>query len=130
MNLRYRTASIIVLFVLAVGCKKPVNDQDAIRASIEKHLSAVSGLNLSAMDREVKQVSITGDHADAVVDFRLKDGSTGMQVAYTLDRKDGAWNVVDSKPMGMPDVPGMGGAPMGAPGSGNNSMPAGHPPLN
>ena len=39
--------------VLTAGCNKPVNDQDAIRASIEKHLHGRADLNLVAMDREV-----------------------------------------------------------------------------
>jgi len=41
---------MIFVFAFAAGCKKQVNEQDAIRASIEKHLSARSDLNLSAMD--------------------------------------------------------------------------------
>ena len=129
MNRLLSICTMIALFVFVVGCKKPVNDQDAIRASIERHLSGVSGLNLSAMNRVVKQVSINGDNATAVVEFQLKDGSTGMQVGYTLERKGTDWNVVQSKPLGMPDMPGM-GMPAGAPDGGGNSMPPGHPAVN
>jgi hypothetical protein len=129
MNRRFGICTMIILFAVISGCKKPVNDQDAIRASIDKHLSGVSGLNLSAMNREVKQVSINGDNANAVVEFRLTDGSTGMQVGYTLERKGADWNVVQSKPLGMPDMPGM-GMPGGAPDGGANSMPPGHPAVN
>jgi hypothetical protein len=130
MNRRSWTCVMIVLIALISGCKKPVNDQDAIRASIERHLSGVSGLNLSAMNRVVKQVSINGDNATAVVEFQLKDGSTGMQVGYTLERKGADWNVVQSKPLGMPDMPGMGMPGAGAPNGGGNSMPPGHPAVN
>ena len=130
MNRRFGICTVIVLFAFISGCKKPVNDQDAIRASIERHLSAVSGLNLSAMNRVVKQVSINGDNATAVVEFQLKDGSTGMQVGYTLERKGADWNVVQSKPLGMPDMPGMGMPPGGAQDGGGSSLPQGHTPVN
>ena len=64
--IRWHFVSILAVFcALAAGCGKRVNDQDAIRASIEKHLTGRADLNLAAMDREVKQVTVNGDHATA-----------------------------------------------------------------
>src|SRR5260370_28588276 len=98
MNGRFWTGTMIFLFTFAAGCKKQATDQDAIRASIDKHLSGVAGLNLSVMDREVKQISVNGDHATAQVEFRLKQGSGAMQVEYALDRQDGEWAGVGTQP--------------------------------
>ena len=131
MNRRSWTCTMIFLFAFAVGCKKQVNDQDAIRAGIDKHLSGVAGLNMSVMDREVKQISINGDHASAQVEFRVKQGTATMQVNYTLDRQGSEWNVVSSQPsMGQNPHSGMDMPPPGSPGAGNGSMPQGHPPVN
>ena len=81
-----------------------VNDQDAIRASIEKHLNGRADLNLSVMDREVKQVSVNGDHASAQVEFRLKGGDARMEIEYALERQGKEWAVLSSQPMGMGDA--------------------------
>ena len=125
------TCTMILLFALATGCKKQVSDQDAIRAGIDKHLSGLAGMNMSAMDLEVKQVTINGDHATAQVEFHAKQGTATMQVDYTLDRQGAEWNVVSSQPkMGQNQRLGMGTPPPGSPGAGSNSMPQGHPPVN
>jgi hypothetical protein len=129
MNRRILTCTMIFLFAFAAGCKKQANDQDAIRASIDKHLSGVAGLNMSVMDREVKQISVNGDHATAQVEFRLKQGGGGMQMEYALDRQGGEWTVTTSQPGGgLSPHPGM--PPPASPGAGGNSMPQGHPPVN
>src|ERR1700719_2759271 len=90
------TGTLIFLLAVAAGCKKQANDQDAIRASIDKHLGARADLNLSAMDREVKQISVNGDHATAQVEFRLKQGNASMQVEYALERQGGEWTITNS----------------------------------
>lgn len=130
MNLRFWTCTMILLFAFAAGCKKQANEQDAIRAGIDKHLSGVAGLNMSVMDREVKQISINGDHATAQVEFRAKQGPGTMQVEYTLDRQGAEWNVVSNKPfLGQNPHSGM-DTPPPASGAGSGSMPQGHPPVN
>jgi hypothetical protein len=117
--------------VLAAGCGRKVNDQDAIRASIEKHLSGRTDLNLAAMDREVKQVSVNGDHASAQVEFRLKGGDAAMEIEYALERQGKEWTVLSSQPVGMGDPhSGTTQPPAGAPESGGGQLPPGHPPAN
>ena len=130
--IRWRMISILAfLCALAAGCGKTVNDQDAIRESIEKHLNGRADLNLSAMDREVKQVSVNGDHASAQVEFRLKGGDARMEIEYTLQRQGKEWTVLSSQPMGMDNAhSGMEQPHAGAPNSGGGQLPQGHPPVN
>jgi hypothetical protein len=128
MNRRILTCTAILLLAFATGCKNQPSDQDAIRAGIDKHLSAVAGVNMSAMDKEVKQISVNGDHATAQVEFHAKQGGGTMQMNYTLDRKGGEWTVTSSQPGGgLSPRPGMMQPP---PGAGSNPMPQGHPPVN
>jgi len=129
---RWKTITVLAfLCALTAGCGKKVNDQDAIRASIEKHLNGRADLNLSAMDREVKQVSVNGDHASAQVEFRLKGGDARMEIEYALERQGKEWTVLSSQPMGMDNShSGMGQPPADAPGSGGGQLPQGHPPVN
>jgi hypothetical protein len=92
------TCALITMLAFAAACGKSANDQDAIRASIEKHLASRADLNLSAMDREVKQITVTGDQATAQVEFRLKQGGGDMQVNYALAKRAGEWTVLVSEP--------------------------------
>jgi len=132
MNGRYWISVLAILCVLAAGCAKTVSDQDAIRASIEKHLNERSDLNLSAMDREFKQVSVNGDHANAQVEFRVKGGDAQMNIEYALQRQGKDWTVLSSQPMGMGDP--HSGMPQQPPTSGpyygQGQPPQGHPPVN
>jgi hypothetical protein len=128
MNRRILICTVILLLAFAGGCKNQASDQDAVRAGIDKHLSGVAGVNMSAMDREVKQISVNGEHATAQVEFHAKQGGGTMQMDYTLDRKGGEWTVTSSQPGGgLSPRPGMMQPP---PGAGSNPMPQGHPPVN
>jgi hypothetical protein len=146
MNRWVWTCALISLFAFAGGCKRQVNDQDAIRASIEKRLNGRSDLNMGAMEHEFKQINVNGDQATVHVEFRLKDGgAAGMQIDYTLQRQGGEWTVVNSQPTGHPAMDQMpsNGTPGGAQGtlpsfddlmkgqqpSGDKSLPPGHPPI-
>jgi hypothetical protein len=123
--------TVFLCCVLVIGCHKQANDQDAIRASIDKHLNETVGLNLSAMDREVKQISVNGDHASAQVEFRLKQGGDArMEIEYTLERQGKMWAVLKSAPIGGgSSQPGAQGPP-NAPDTGGGSLLSGHPPSN
>ena len=125
------TCATVFLCVLVIGCRKQANDQDAIRASIDKHLNETAGLNLSAMDREVKQISVNGNHASAQVEFRLKEGGDArMEIEYTLERQGKQWTVLKSEPAGGGSSQPGGQAPSNAPDIGGGSLPPGHPPSN
>jgi hypothetical protein len=137
---------------LGGGCKKQPSDSDAIRAGIMQHLAGVGTLNMTAMEVDLRSVSINGNQAHAEVEFRPKTGGppgAGMQVAYNLEKRDGAWVVQKSQPLGgmiqHPDanqnphrnqdvhscgLPNFNEVlnPSGAPAQG--ALPPGHPPVN
>jgi hypothetical protein len=90
-------------FCIAGGCKKQQRDEDAIRAGIIQHLTSVGNLNISAMDMDIRSVSINGNQAHAEVEFRPKTGAApgaGMQVAYNLGKRDGSWVVLKTQSAG------------------------------
>jgi hypothetical protein len=85
------------------ACKKQVSYNDAIRAGILQHLTAIGTLNMSAMEMDVRSVSVNGNQAHAEVEFRPKTGGVpgaGMHVAYNLEKRDGAWVVLKSQALG------------------------------
>lgn len=101
---------ILIVFVacIAAGCAKNAGPaqteaqkpETLIRTAIEAHLAQRGTLNLQAFDTNMKQVTIQGDHATAEVEFRVKGGPGAMQLTYALQKRDGAWSVVDSDPVG------------------------------
>ena len=113
-------AMICACVLTMTGCKKSADEQSNVRAAIEKHLTERQDLNLGAMDREVKQVTVNGDHANAQVEFRLKEGDAKMDIQYDLERQNNEWKVTNSQPMGMGDNvhPGPGNMPPGGPNAG------------
>jgi hypothetical protein len=139
------------LLMLFAGCKKQESDADAIRSGINQHLASLKTLNLAAMDMNITNVSIQGNQAQAQVEFRPKTGApqgAGMQVAYSLQKQNGAWVVQNTQPAGGSiQHPGPGENPhmdgtspsSGSmpnfhdlvPGGGSsNALPPGHPPIN
>jgi len=130
----YRLMGICILILAcltAAGCRKESDDQDAIRASIDKRLNGRADLNMSAMDKEVKQISVNGDHATAQVEFHLKGSDATMEIQYTLERQGKDWAVLDGQPMGGgSSMPGSGQAPPGSSDTGGSSVPSGHPSVN
>jgi hypothetical protein len=87
----------------ASGCKKQASDNDAIRAGIMQHLTGIGTLNMTAMDMDIRSVSINGNQAHAEVEFRPKTGGapgTGMQVGYNLEKRDGTWVVLKTQAVG------------------------------
>lgn len=86
-----------------IACKKQASGNDAIRAGILQHLSSIGTLNMSAMDMDMRSVVVTGNQAHAEVEFRAKNSGSpgaGMQVAYDLEKRGGAWVVLRSQPLG------------------------------
>jgi hypothetical protein len=140
------------VLLLGAGCKKQPSDNDAIRAGIVQHLNGIGTLNMSAMEMDIRSVSINGGQAHAEVVFRPKTGApsgAGMQVAYNLEKRDGVWVVQKTQPAGgmiqhpdpnanphqnqdvhssklpnFSDIVNPGGTPLQGP------LPPGHPPVN
>jgi len=123
----------IVLFammaMLILGCKNGSGEakqqtqtpEDSVRTAIRAHLAHNTNLNLQAFDTDVKQVTIQGDHAQAQVEFRLKSGPGAMQMTYALEKRDGAWSVINSDLDSNFNHPapgqGQGGGPSNMPGA-------------
>jgi hypothetical protein len=96
------TLGFVAALGVSGGCNKRANDHDAVRAGIMQHLTAVGSLNMGAMDMDIRSVSVNGNQARAEVEFRLKGNASGagMQVAYNLEKRDGAWVVLKTQPLG------------------------------
>jgi hypothetical protein len=131
--------------LLLCGCKKDIQNQEAVRQGVIAYLSKRA--DLLAMDVSVTSVSFQKDEATAQVHFQAKGNSSpgaGMTMEYVLERKDGQWVVKGrtganaSHGANGPAVnpaPGQGTAPGaldGMPstplsGGGAGSLPPGHP---
>lgn len=130
------------------ACKKQTSDNEAIRAGILLHLTSIGTLNMSAMDMDMRSVAVAGNQAHAEVEFRAKNSGPqggGMQVAYDLEKRGGAWVVLKSQPLGGMQHPATNQSPganqpvhsmpnfkelmdpSGAPAQG--ALPPGHPPV-
>src|SRR5712692_355500 len=138
--------------LLGGGCEKQQSDSDAIRAGIMQHLNGLGTLNMSAMEMDLRSVSINGNQAHAEVVFRPKTGAppgAGMQVAYNLEKRDGGWVVLKTQPTGgmiqHPDsnkiphqnqdvhsgtLPNFSDIVNPAAAAPQGSLPPGHPPVN
>jgi hypothetical protein len=128
----------LVIFSVA-ACKPKIDDKEAIRAGVIKHLAAMQGLNLQNMDVNVLQATVNGNEAQVQVAVHAKgtDPTTGaMQIGYSMEKQSGEWVVVKSTGMGggvqhpaPGSAPAGGEMPPGHPGANGSSpqLPAGHP---
>ena len=79
---------------MLAGCKKDIQNQDAVRQGVMSYLSKRS--DLLAMDVSVSSVAFREDEATAQVHFQAKGNNSpaaGMTMQYVLERKDGQWVV-------------------------------------
>ena len=118
----------IIVSLMGVGaCKRQASDNDAIRAGILQHLTSIGTLNMSAMDMDIRSVTVNGNQAHAEVEFRPKNNGTpgaGMHVAYNLEKRDGAWVVLKSQALGgMIQHPDPGQNPLTNPDVHSGAMP-------
>ncbi len=139
-------AAAAVSLALLAGCKKDIQNQDAVRQGVMSYLSKRS--DLLAMDVSVSSVAFKEDEATAQVHFQAKGNDSpaaGMTMQYVLERKGGQWVVKGrtgansshgASGPGVNAVPGQGNLPgsmdgmprIPAPGgAGSTSLPPGHP---
>jgi hypothetical protein len=121
---------------LTCGCNKSRNLQnpEAVRKGVMEYLGKRAGLDVNSMQIEVSSVNFRENEADALVSIKAKgsnDPASGMQMSYTLERKDDKWVVKGRSGKGAaaghgegPAMPGGAGA-MG--GMGGGKMPPAHP---
>jgi hypothetical protein len=132
-------AAAAVGIVLLAGCKKDIQNQDAVKQGVMSYLSKRS--DLLAMDVSVNSVAFNQDEATAQVHFQAKGNSSpaaGMTMQYVLERKGAQWVVKgrtganaahgDSPASSQGTSPGqLDGMPrLGSPGS-PETLPPGHP---
>jgi outer membrane murein-binding lipoprotein Lpp len=138
-------AAVAVSIVLLAGCKKDMQNQEAVRQGVMSYLSKRS--DLLAMDVSVSSVAFQQDEATAQVHFQAKGNSSpaaGMTIQYVLERKDGQWVVKGrtganaahgATSPGVNSMPGQGTSPgsldgmprIPGPGGSSTSLPPGHP---
>lgn len=140
------TVALGTALALLSGCKKNIQNNDAVKQGIMTYLAKRS--DLLAMEVSVTSVAFHDDQATATVRFQAKGNTSptaGMSMDYILDRKDNQWVVKgragadqhSGVPPGGPNSPGaagstgslgampnMGGSQSGMP---PGSMPPGHP---
>jgi hypothetical protein len=126
----------LCLIVLA-GCKRDIQNADAVRQGVLAYLSKRS--DLLSMDVSVTNVVYRDSEATATVHLQAK-GSTapgsGMDMRYVLERKGNDWVVKgraggEAHGQGMAAPPGA-ASPDGGPGSIGampQTLPPGHPAI-
>jgi hypothetical protein len=114
-------AAAAVSLVLLAGCKKDIQNQEAVRQGVMSYLSKRG--DLLAMDVSVSSVAFRQDEATAEVHFQAKENpspAAGMTMQYVLERKDGQWVVKGrtgasaahgASGPGVNSVPGQGNLP-------------------
>jgi hypothetical protein len=86
--------SIVLPIVFLAGCKKDIQNQEAVKQGVMTYLAKRS--DLLAMDVSVNSVAFQQDEATAQVHFQAKGNSSpqaGMTMQYVLEHKDGQWVV-------------------------------------
>jgi hypothetical protein len=137
----------LLIALLTISCSRDIQNTDAVKQGVTEYLKASqakTGLNLDAMQIEVRSVSFERDQARANVYISPKGIQTGgMQLTYVLARTGNKWVVRgrtesganphgasqmdqgspgQALPPGHPQVPPGGGQPPDA-------LPPGHPPV-
>ncbi|HLG95420.1 MAG TPA: hypothetical protein VKX49_03810 [Bryobacteraceae bacterium] len=123
---------------LLAGCKKNIDNNDAVKQGINAYLAKRS--DLLSMDVSLTSVAYHGDEATATVRFQAKGNSSpsaGMSMQYVLERKGDQWVVKGragsdahtGMPQGSPGAAAPGAAPQSNGGSlgAMPSLPNGHP---
>ena len=116
----------VPLFCLLIAaCNRAPETKEAVRQAV---IDSVEGrVNLGAMEIDILQVDFKGATAEATADFRAKGAApgSGIQMRYTLERKDAKWVVAKRSESGASSHQSRAPAPDG----GGASLPPGHPPL-
>ncbi len=131
-NVKVHLVVLAAAFLLLGGCRRDIQNTEAVRRSVIDYLSSRSGLDVSSMQVEVTSVTFRENEADATVSFRAKGSNNpaaGMQMAYTLERQGGKWVVKGRRGAGSGSDPHSGIGPDASTAGGTGDLPAGHPPI-
>lgn len=114
-----------LLLGLTAGCQKAsIDNNEAVRAAVLRHVEARGDLGLADLDIQVVSVKFEGDSSEAEVRFSPKGQppESGMTMRYQLVREGDAWKVQPRPNAGHAMTPPAGTV---APAE----MPPGHPPV-
>ncbi|HTW67880.1 MAG TPA: hypothetical protein VME17_24870 [Bryobacteraceae bacterium] len=151
MNRSICIAAATLSVVLLCGCRKDIQNTEAVRQGVLNYLSKRPGL--LDMDVSIASVNFQKNEATADVHFQAKGNTSpnaGMNMQYVLERQGSQWVVKgrtganashgengqppSAAPQpgtspgaldGMPAIPGAGGAS----GGGSVALPPGHPAI-
>ena len=118
-----------LIALLTISCSRDIQNTDAVKQGVTEYLKASqakTGLNLDAMQIEVRSVSFERDEARANVYVTPKGMPTGgMQLTYVLARNGNKWVVRGRSESGA--NPHGNQMQEGSPGLPQQSLPPGHP---
>lgn len=115
-----------VLLGLLAGCQKAsIDNNEAVRAAVLRHVEARGDLGLADLNVQVVGVKFEGDTSEAEVRFLPKGQppESGMTMHYQLVRDGDVWKV-QPKPNSGHEMP-----PPANPAAPAGAMPPGHPPV-
>lgn len=120
-----------MLLGFLTGCTKAdIQNNEAVRAAILRHLEARGDLGMENLDIQIVSTKFDGDSSEAEVRFQPKGQppESGMTMHYKLLRDGDTWKVQPRPDAGhaMPLSPGAPAPPTATP---NPTMPPGHPPV-
>jgi hypothetical protein len=129
-------AALCLSIALLGGCKKNIQNDDAVRQGIMNYLAKRP--DLLSMDVNVTSVAYRQDQATATVRFQAKGNtspSASMTMQYVLERQGNLWNVKgraganDHGAKGLPPEASGAGSMSAMPNTTmpSTSMPPGHP---
>ena len=133
------TAGLALCLTILGGCKRDIQNLDAVRQGVLNYLSKRS--DLLSMDVSITNVSYRDNEATATVHLQAKGSNlpgSGMDMRYLLERKGNDW-VVKGRAGGETHGQGMSGHPGGPPsgqagepgsiGAMPQTIPPGHPAI-
>lgn len=125
------TYAVLIAAILACGCARDINNNDAVRKGVVDYLNkrkGQTGLDMALMNVAVSNVTFRNDEASATVSFQPKGGgASGMSMNYVLERKGNEWVVKGRKESGV-NPHGAQEIPQAMPADPSGALPPGHPP--
>lgn len=115
-------AAIIFVAILLTACGNSMKSKEKVQAAILNRIQSKTGLDLNGLDVSTTSISFEKNMAYATVAFHPKGDTSvshGMEMKYTLEQRDGQWQVVN-----VADP--HGGSPKSQPAPGGQ-LPPGHP---
>jgi hypothetical protein len=115
----------LLLFTLLAGCGNGIRSKEKVQEAIISRLQARSGLDLATLDVTTTEVTFDKDTAHATVAFHPKGNvsvNSGMVMNYTLQERNGKWEVVS-----VGGTQAHGAIGKSTPPNGSGQLPPGHP---